>query len=111
MLDKFQSNELNKINSGSNRALFLVGTGISILVLTIAILYSSLAAAGEVEIEQNQLVMNKEKESYNTKVDIKHSAMTSETKKSTSARDSRIGAFSMEDGAMEGFYGDGEYAD
>ena len=42
---------------------------------------------------------------------IKRAEMTAENKNKTLVEDTQIGSFSMEDGAMMGHYGDGEYAD
>ena len=97
--------------SNSN-ILSMLGNGITVLVLTIALLYNAGAiAASNTTPGNDQLVLNDEKSATTGKVNISRTEMTPDTKKAKSAKDSQIGAFSLEDGAMEGFYGDGEYID
>ena len=104
-------------SSGNNskisvKSLFVVTFGA--LALTVFLLHSTLVMAGNsmtgnnTESVTHQLAQNGNE--YNSKVDIGRDEMTAEKKSKRVSKDNVVGAFSMEDGAREGAYGDGEYA-
>lgn len=81
-----------------------------ILAVALALLHSSAVLAGSsVKNAEQQVAQNSEE--YKAKVSINREEMTAEKKSKLPAKDSKIGAFSMEDEAREGFYGDGEYTE
>ena len=81
-------------------------------LLVAALLYSSGVIADSNELStDSQVVLNSDNADYQVKVSIKRAEMTAENKNKTLVEDTQIGSFSMEDGAMMGHYGDGEYAD
>ena len=80
------------------------------LMLSIALLHSAaVMAASSSTVADQQMAQTDD--SFTAKVSINRSEMTAEKKSKSPSRDNRIGAFSMEDEAREGFYGDGEYAE
>lgn len=88
------------------------GNSIMQALLVAALLYSSGVIAESNELStDNQMVLNSDNADYQVKVSISRAEMTAEDKNNTSVEDTQIGSFSMEDGAMMGHYGDGEYAD
>lgn len=81
-----------------------------ILSVSIVLLNSSAVLAGSsIKNADQQIAQNVEE--YNSKVSISQSDMTAKIKSKSHSKDNKIGAFSMEDEARDGFYGDGEYVD
>ena len=92
--------------SVANRLISAAGT----LALSIALLHSTVVMAGSRSNEMDQVAQNNSE--YSSKVAISSSEMTAEMKSKLPSKDNNnIGAFSMEDEARDGFYGDGVYAD
>ncbi|WP_455219568.1 hypothetical protein [Kaarinaea lacus] len=95
-----------------NNFISFLGNSALAAILTTALLYSSGTLAGNNEITDNsRLALNGDKTALQTKTNISQSKMTPENRKNIPASDNQIGLFSIEDGAMMGHYGDGEYAD
>ena len=80
----------------------------AIATITVSLMHATTVMADTASKNSEQQLAQTSSE-YNSKVGIKQEPMTSKNKKARS--DGRIGAFSMADGAREGFYGDGEFAD
>jgi hypothetical protein len=88
------------------------GNSTLVAILITALLYSSGTIAESNEIsDHSQLVLNEDKTALQAKMNISQSKMTPENRKIIPVNDTQIGSFSIEDGAMMGDYGDGEYAD
>jgi len=106
------NNILTTKNNDSSFWLSILGNSAVLLILTVALLYSTgVIAANNDASAKSQLELNEDNATLQSKVNISHSKMTPENKKAIPANDAQIGSFSMEDGAMMGHYGDGEYED
>lgn len=86
---------------------------IFISMLTIALLNGANAiAADSAKGDAHQIAQNNNSVfDSSARVAISSAEMNSERKEKLPANDNRIGAYSMEDEAMSGYYGDGEYGD
>ena len=85
-----------------------LGNTVAVLALSVT-LFLGTEAMAESDIKGPEAQIAQNVQGFNSKVAIKRTEMTAENKGKLAVNDNRIGAFSMEDGAMEGFYGDGEY--
>ena len=99
---------MQQIFKVTNSVLTKIILSFAILAITISAMYSTLVMA-ETGTKNNDHQLAQTTIEYDTKAGISREKMTNKSKKSLN--DTRIGAFSMADGAMEGYYGDGEYAD
>jgi len=78
------------------------------LALTVMLLHGApVIAAKDTKNTDHKMAQNSAE--YTAKVNVNREQMTTKNKGKMPASDNRIGAFSMKDGAMEGYYGDGEY--
>ena len=81
-------------------------------IFSIAILLSTNAMAEGAMATGNEEAVTVSQQDVNTaKVTISQKEMNEEGKKKLLIKDSRIGAYSLKDGSMEGAYGDGIYED
>ena len=96
------------ISKVTNSVLTKIFLSFVILAITISAMYSTLVMA-ETGTKNNDHQLAQSTVEYDTKADISREKMTIKT--NNALTDTRIGAFSMKDGAMEGYYGDGEYAE
>ena len=89
--------------------LTLKHAGSVVTALMLFVMYGTVAVASDAANTDYHMAKNSAK--YNTKISINFVELTKESQKEMPANDNVISGFSLEDGAMEGSYGDGEYID
>jgi len=83
---------------------------VAILLLGSSLMLGGAVFAANSDLKMEQRVAQNINDDEQSSMDISNEEMTTASVKKQGIKDNKIGAFSMQDGAREGYYGDGEFS-